>query len=210
VPVFGRFVAVLFLTGLSACASGNLGTLQTLQASTSTSLQTDVSPAAAAVTLRNGAAKPPSGYDGFCARYTDQCTAPADAPREVTLTDDLWVTLEHVNAAFNQSIVAEDDRSHFGAGEYWTIPDDGRGDCEDYVVAKRQALIRLGLPQPALRIAVVLAPNFVRHAVLTVATDRGNYVLDNLRNQIVTWDKTGYVFLERQDPNSPSGWVSLD
>jgi predicted transglutaminase-like cysteine proteinase len=56
---------------------------------------------------------------------------------------------------------------------------------------------------------VVLTPNFVRHAVLTVATDEGNFVLDNLHDEIVAWDKTQYVFLERQDPASVSGWVSL-
>ena len=34
-------------------------------------------------------------------------------------------------------------------------------------------------------------------------------VLDNLHDEIVTWDKTKYTYLERQDPRSASGWVSL-
>jgi predicted transglutaminase-like cysteine proteinase len=34
-------------------------------------------------------------------------------------------------------------------------------------------------------------------------------VLDNLHDEIVAWDKTEYVFLERQDPVSVTGWVSL-
>jgi predicted transglutaminase-like cysteine proteinase len=159
---------------------------------------------------RGGPTKPPYGYIGFCARYPDQCAEAKGAPREVTLTDEVWRDLEEVNAAFNQEIVAQDDRTHYGAEEFWSIPTDGHGDCEDYVVAKRQALVRMGLPQPALRIAVVFAPNFVRHAVLTVVTDKGNLVLDNMRKEIVTWDKTGYVFIERQDPGSATGWVSLE
>jgi predicted transglutaminase-like cysteine proteinase len=125
------------------------------------------------------------------------------------MTEMLWQTLNGVNVALNEAIVAEDDATHYGKEEYWTIPTDGYGDCEDYVVAKRQVLIHLGVPGPALRIAVVLTPSFVRHAVLTVATDEGNFVLDNLRDDVLAWDRTDYVFIERQDPDSVSGWVSL-
>ena len=49
-----------------------------------------------------------------------------------------------------------------------------------------------------------------RHAVLTVATDRGDYVLDNLTSAIRNWDDTDYHWIERQDPNKAWGWVSLD
>jgi predicted transglutaminase-like cysteine proteinase len=125
------------------------------------------------------------------------------------MTETLRHTLEAVNIAFNEAFVAEDDTAHYGKEEYWTIPTDGFGDCEDYVVAKRQVLMHLGLPEPALRIAVVLTRNFVRHAVLTVVTDEGNFVLDNLHDEVVSWDQTSYIFLERQDPASVSGWVSL-
>jgi len=109
----------------------------------------------------------------------------------------------------NRSLVSVDDQAHYGTLEYWTIPQDGFGDCEDYVLSKREALIKLGFPQSALRITVVFAPHFVRHAVLTVVTEEGDFVLDNLRNEIVTWDKTSYIYLERQDPHSRSGWISL-
>ena len=161
-------------------------------------------------TLHGAAAKAPSGYRDFCERSPDQCKAKRGDAREVALSDDLRQTLEAVNEEFNRSIVAEDDLVHYGTLDFWTIPADGRGDCEDYVLAKRQALMRLGLPEPALRIAVVFTRKLIRHTVLTVATDKGNYVLDNLRSDIVTWEETNYVFVERQDPDSASGWVSLD
>lgn len=204
---FGRIVAVLFLTTLSACASDGVSALGSAPAWL---FRNNSAPAENFVAIRGGPAKPPSGYLGFCARFPDQCTAPEGAPRAVNLTDDVWQSLQAVNTAYNEAIVAEEDSDHYGSAEYWTIPTDGHGDCEDYVVAKRQALIQLGLPEPALRIAVVFTPNFVRHAVLTVVTDKGNYVLDNLRNEIVGWDETDYTFVERQDPASPSGWVSLE
>ena len=49
----------------------------------------------------------------------------------------------------------------------------------------------------------------VRHAVLTVATDQGDYVLDSLKDDILTTDKADYVWVERQDRASPTGWVAL-
>jgi predicted transglutaminase-like cysteine proteinase len=211
VRVFKRIAAVLVLSGVAACASDGLGALGarpefalgSLFQSKSTPPDFILRP------LRGRPAKPPSGYIGFCQRFPDQCTAPADAPRQVHMTETLRHTLEGVNIAFNQAFVAEDDITHYGKEEYWNIPTDGYGDCEDYVLAKRQVLIHLGLPEPALRIAVVLTPSFVRHAVLTVVTDEGNFVLDNLHDEIVAWDKTDYLFLERQDPASVTGWVSL-
>jgi predicted transglutaminase-like cysteine proteinase len=39
--------------------------------------------------------------------------------------------------------------------EHWDIGADGYGDCDDYALAKRMALIEAGLPMRALRIAIV-------------------------------------------------------
>ena len=208
---YKRISAVLALSGLMGCASDDLGALGARPEFAFGSLFQSSSLAArdASAPLHGRPAKPPSGYIGFCQRFPDQCAAPAGAPRQMHMTETLWHTLEGVNLAFNQAFIAEDDTTHYGKEEYWNIPTDGYGDCEDYVVAKRQVLIHLGLPEPALRIAVVLTPHFVRHAVLTVVTDEGNFVLDNLHDEILAWDKTEYVFLERQDPASVSGWVSL-
>jgi len=152
--------------------------------------------------------KPPSGYVAFCQRKVSVCK-PAEGPAQIALTDMVWRELQEVNLMVNRTLVSVDDQKHYGTQEYWTIPEDGLGDCEDYVLTKREALIKLGVPQSALRITVVFAPHFVRHAVLTVVTDEGDFVLDNLRNEIVTWDKTTYTYLERQDPLSASGWTSL-
>jgi len=211
VRVFKRITAILVLSGVAGCASDDLGALgDRHELAPGSFFSSKPAPTGdAVISLRGRLAKPPSGYIGFCQRFPDQCTAPANAPRQLHMTETLRHTLEAVNIAFNEAFVAEDDTAHYGKEEYWTIPTDGYGDCEDYVVAKRQVLIHLGLPEPALRIAVVLTPNFVRHAVLTVVTDEGNFVLDNLHDEVVSWDQTAYVFLERQDPASVSGWVSL-
>ena len=209
--VFKAIATVLALSGVAGCASDDLGALGARpEFALGSFFQSNPPTSRAALTVLHGRpAKPPSGYIGFCQRFPDQCAAPADALRQVHMTETLLHTLEGVNLAFNQAFIAEDDTSHYGKEEYWNIPTDGYGDCEDYVLAKRQVLIHLGLPEPALRIAVVLTPTLVRHAVLTVVTDEGNFVLDNLHDEVVAWDKTEYVFLERQDTASVTGWVSL-
>ncbi len=45
--------------------------------------------------------------------------------------------------------------------------------------------------------------------MLTADTDRGDYVLDNLGNDVVAWNATGYTWIERQDARYPLAWVSL-
>jgi predicted transglutaminase-like cysteine proteinase len=48
------------------------------------------------------------------------------------------------------------------------------------------------------------------HAVLTVTTDKGDYVLDNQTEKILLWSETGYGFVKRQSQSHPNVWVSLD
>jgi predicted transglutaminase-like cysteine proteinase len=48
------------------------------------------------------------------------------------------------------------------------------------------------------------------HAVLTVRTDKGDYVLDNQIEKILLWSDTGYRFVKRQSQSNPNVWVSLD
>jgi predicted transglutaminase-like cysteine proteinase len=47
------------------------------------------------------------------------------------------------------------------------------------------------------------------HAVLTVKTDRGEYILDNQAEDVVQWFETGYRFVKRQSQKDPNVWVSL-
>jgi predicted transglutaminase-like cysteine proteinase len=46
--------------------------------------------------------------------------------------------------------------------------------------------------------------------VLTVITDKGDYVLDNQNEDILIWSETGYRFVKRQSQSNPKVWVSLD
>jgi len=150
----------------------------------------------------------PLGFVGFCIRDADQCTASGDQAI-VQLDKANWFLITAVNRAVNTAIWPEDDERHYGKAEYWTIPTDGYGDCEDYALTKRKDLISAGLPERALRIAVVLTGRNNLHAVLTVATNEGDYVLDSETDEILPWYKTGFEWLSRQDSGGAMGWVAF-
>jgi predicted transglutaminase-like cysteine proteinase len=151
----------------------------------------------------------PAGFISFCIRFADQCDAPPGEPTEFVLTEDRWRLLLRINADVNEAIWPENDEAHYGRPEYWTIPNDGYGDCDDYALTKRKELIAHGLPERALRIAIVNSPQSGRHAVLVAVTDRGDFVLDNLTDDAVERRKTPYAWIEQQDASNPRAWVSL-
>lgn len=151
----------------------------------------------------------PSGYIAFCLRNSDQCELPKNAPTIAHLNLPTFELLTRVNRQTNAAIQPEDDVDHYGPADYWTIATDGYGDCEDYALTKRKALIDAGLPVAALRLAVVLTEKRERHAILTVATDRGDFVLDNFSDAVKPWTKLDYTWLSRQDPKKPWRWDML-
>ena len=156
------------------------------------------------------AAAQPTGFINFCTRFADQCATHMDQPARAALTPELWRQLEEVNFLVNRSIRPMDDLRHYGRADYWTIPTDGFGDCEDYALTKRKALIAAGVPARALRMAVVKTRQGEGHAVLTIATDHGDFVLDNLSMDVRSFDATGYEWIARQNPDNVFAWVSLE
>ena len=116
--------------------------------------------------------------------------------------------LSGINGQVNHAIASTTDRALYGVDEYWTIPATA-GDCEDYVLLKRQLLMRRGMAASLLRITVVHDENGEGHAVLTVPTAEGDLVLDNRRDAILHWWQTGYSFIKRQSANDTAQWVSL-
>jgi predicted transglutaminase-like cysteine proteinase len=93
--------------------------------------------------------------------------------------------------------------------ERWNYPDDGYGDCEDYVLLKRRMLMQAGWPRQALLITVVRDRQGDGHAVLTVKTDKGEFILDNQNEQVLLWSDTGYRFVKRQSQTDPNAWIAL-
>jgi len=140
--------------------------------------------------------------------------APAAEPqrgaRTTPLRPETWALIRKVNEQINRAIARQDDSITYGEAEIWNLPLEAGlkgGDCEDYVLEKRRALIKAGLPQEALSIAVVNTLAGESHAVLLVNTDKGEYVLDNLTPWVLPWTETSYVWRERQVAGSSSLWA---
>ena len=66
-----------------------------------------------------------------------------------------------------------------------------------------------GVPASSLLITVVRQKNGAGHAVLTMRTDRGDFILDNLEAKILPWDQTEYRYLKRQSDRNALNWVSI-
>ncbi len=124
-------------------------------------------------------ARAPIGYVEFCNEMPKECAANDSEPRDVVLTAKVWKDLVRVNKWANDSIAPITDMDHWGVVEKWSYPDDGKGDCEDYVLLKRRMLMQAGWPREALLITVVRDKRGDGHAVLTVKTDKGDFILDN-------------------------------
>src|SRR5580704_13145096 len=155
------------------------------------------------------ATRPPIGWVDFCADLPRECDTKPSTPRDVVLTTRAWKDLQRVNRMVNEAITPMTDLEHYGVVEKWAYPDDGYGDCEDYVLLKRRTLMQAGWPREALLITVVREKNGDGHAVLTVKTDRGEFILDNQNAAILPWYESGYRFVKRQSQSDPNVWISL-
>ncbi len=141
--------------------------------------------------------------------------SPATPPlvERPALTPSLWTLITRVNDRVNRDIARRSDIEIYGVLDRWATPlaAGGRfGDCEDYVLEKRRALIAAGLPASALAIAVATTSWGETHAVLIVATDKGDYVLDSLTPWILPWRQANLTWRERQVGDSPFRWALVD
>ena len=151
----------------------------------------------------------PVGHYELCRNAPVECKVATPRQAPVPLTRKLWAAMVDVNNSVNTMITPETDMEIWGKEEVWSYPN-RVGDCEDYVLEKRRALMQRGVPAGNLLITVVRQPNGDGHAVLTVHTSNGDYVLDNLESRILSWADTDYTYLKRQSERSSGQWVAID
>lgn len=149
----------------------------------------------------------PIGYYEYCQRYRTQCERPS-VNGMVELTEERWQSMLKANWIANKSVAPRTDEEIFGVPERWEYPENV-GDCEDYVLLKRQMLADQGFPLGALRITVGLDADGGGHAVLTVVTDLGDFVLDNVEQEIKRWDEAEIQYLKWQSGEDQNVWISL-
>jgi len=89
-----------------------------------------------------------------------------------------------VNRAINLAIRATSDLAQWGVPDRWSAPlatfTTGRGDCEDYAIAKYVALLEAGVAEDDLRLVIVrdLAVG-EDHAIVAARLDGAWITLDN-------------------------------
>ncbi|BDA84925.1 hypothetical protein Sa4125_24670 [Aureimonas sp. SA4125] len=175
--------ATLLVFGLTAAQASNLG-----------------------MPVMGGTSQPVGHYD-FCKRYADECGKNKTAG-VVKLSRSAWDKVVDVNNAVNVGIFPRTDMDISGVAEYWSYPST-EGDCEDFALLKQYMLERAGFPRSSLLLTVVRQPNGDGHAVLTVRTDRGDFILDNLVDKVLDWKDTEYRYLKRQSERNSGDWLSI-
>jgi predicted transglutaminase-like cysteine proteinase len=151
----------------------------------------------------------PIGWVEFCAENPGECRGDLMEPRDIVMSQAAWRDLIKVNRWVNETVKPMTDMDHWGVIERWSLPTDGYGDCEDYVLLKRKLLMDAGWPRQALLITVVRDKKGEGHAVLTVKTDKGEFILDNQNEKVLPWTETGYRFVKRQSQSDQNVWVAL-
>lgn len=107
------------------------------------------------------------------------------------------IKLQRVNAFFNKKIAYFEDIEVWGQSDYWATPlesmSKGKGDCEDFVIAKYFSLRGLGVPDSQLRLVYVKARigganSTLQQAHMVLAyypnVDGEPIILDNLISEI--------------------------
>ncbi|MEO9458969.1 MAG: transglutaminase-like cysteine peptidase [Lentilitoribacter sp.] len=151
---------------------------------------------------------PPIGHYEFCKVNPNECSVIGRDQGPMQLSRKAWDKMLKINTDVNRKIKPLTDMQIHGVEEVWSYPRTV-GDCEDYVLLKRASLMKAGFSPADLLITVVLQPDGSGHAVLTVRTDYGDYVLDNLRNDVRLWHETGYRFIKRQSSEHAGAWMKL-
>ena len=91
----------------------------------------------------------------------------------------------------------------------WDYSANGTENCVQFALEKRRALIRRGWPPGALQLATAVTPDKVGHLVLVIDTAEGDWVLDNLRADVVRWRDLPYRWVARQQGAAMEDWVSV-
>ncbi|MBM7046429.1 transglutaminase-like cysteine peptidase [Rhizobium lusitanum] len=160
-------------------------------------------------------ASAPIGWTGLCAAQPAECAPSQKSEEFITIDRERRAQLQQINSLVNHEIQGIGDNDHYGIYKlgiinWWTYPDDGAGNCNDYVLLKKKLLVEAGWPRSALLLTVVLDTHNEGHLVLMARTNDGDLILDNLTDAIKTWGGTGYTFIKRQSADNPNSWVRLE
>ncbi|KAA0699253.1 hypothetical protein DTW90_07490 [Neorhizobium sp. P12A] len=145
----------------------------------------------------------PPAFVSACHRYAWLCS---NRPGRAMSDNEALSLLKQVNSRVNAEVIPAEDVATSGKQDYWSLPINGRGDCEDYALLKKKELLDAGFKSDRLAMTVVLDRNGGNHSVLMARLDSGDYVLDNLGSRVKPWEDTGYTFIARQNFENQRSW----
>jgi predicted transglutaminase-like cysteine proteinase len=163
------------------------------------------SPAKASTWLSTGqSTSRPIGHVELCQSKPSECRRQGVAKH---LPPANLPALRSINVSVNRSIKPLSDQKHFGVRERWSYPSK-EGDCEDFALAKRKALLRRGYSASNLLLAV--GHNGIEpHTVLVVRTRDGDFVLDNQTDAILSVSAARVSIRKIQSPSNGGEWLTV-
>ncbi len=150
----------------------------------------------------------PIGHYEFCQSHGNEC-GPNRNVGPMEMTDAKWALVRAINTSVNTTIAPMTDKDIYGKEEVWAYPTTA-GDCEDYALLKRRILIQRGFSPSNLLMTVLRKPDGEGHAVLTLRTTKGDFVLDNLAATVKPWYDAPYSFIKRQSSANAGRWVTIE
>ncbi len=130
----------------------------------------------------------------------------AENAATIELTAERRAELYRINRWINSAIVYRPERV-----DSWVLTG-YEGDCEDYVIAKIDALVERGWPRGALRITYVTTEDGEGHAVLAVTARSEIVILDNRFSSLASTFsliRAGYTFHAWELPGNAYVWEEV-
>lgn len=120
-----------------------------------------------------------------CERESAAFTEIVTSARDKGFSDKLTF----VNMSINRLIAYRTDSVVYGKLDYWAKPSEilerRAGDCEDFAILKMTALLQAGIPAQSMSLVVLQdRKRKFFHAVLSVSTASGAFILDSLGNAV--------------------------
>lgn len=144
-------------------------------------------------------------YDEYCNRNPSACQQIEVTTERIELNKQNMEKIGAVNNLVNHSVKKREDIDVYKTEEYWTIAGK-KGDCEDIALLKQRMLELEGFAKSNLILSIVYDEENKGHTILTVRTDKGDYVLDIKSDNIVLWHKRPYKYLMSQSPDDRNTW----
>jgi predicted transglutaminase-like cysteine proteinase len=162
-----------------------------------------------AAMLTGAVTSQPIGHYEFCQKYAAECSVTSRSAPAPQMSEKNWATVRRINQTVNSRYIAKTDKDAYGVEERWSYPVNF-ADCEDFALEKRRELAAQGFALSDLLLTVVRKSDGEGHAILTLRTADGDFVLDNLDNEVRPWYATSYTFLKRQASFNTGRWVTIE